>query len=441
MAKHSSLGPSSAKRWINCPGSIGLIERLPLHERNRSSSYANEGSAAHALGEACLRESRQPEEYLGCWIVADPLQQWRIAGSGEIEKRQDNPEKYEITNEMVEHVAVYVDTVRQDWAELGPGTELEVEQRVQPVAGIENLWGTADAILYRPLHAIRVYDFKYGAGVVVEVEANEQASCYGLGALNKVGGALDVDEVQLVIVQPRALHEDGVVRRWNVDPIKLADWGDVLTAAAKRTEDPNAPLQTGDWCQFCPALARCPQAKTDAEARALTQFSALTAPASPTEIQLPMPTTPEEVAQILFYAPVIDSWLRSVKAGAQRALEHGEIIPGHKLVRKKSNRAWENEARTSEELQVAGVPEDRYMEPRVLQSPAQIEKLADLGKPAERKAFVAALAFKPEGGLTITHESDPREAVAAPLLTQFAALAPSVRKTLSMACNPDLRKE
>lgn len=433
--KHAKLSPSSAKRWINCPGSPRLIGELPKHEQQRSSDYADEGSAAHALGEECLKTGGNPEDFLGWVIVADPVVDWRLTTKDEIERRVDKPQSYEVTSEMTEHVATYVDTVRQDWAELGPGTELFIEESVQPVPGLDEVWGTADAILYKPFHAIRVYDFKYGRGVVVEVDYNEQASCYGLGALQRVGGALDVDEVQLVIVQPRALHEDGAIRRWNVEPQALSDWGDTLKAAALRTHDPEAPLADGDWCRFCPALARCPQVKKNALEKAKLQFAAVDVPPDPAELNLPVPANNEELAQLLYYAPVIDAWLRAAEAAAQRKLELGEYMPGLKLVRKRANRRWENEAAVIEALETLGLPEDKYLEPRELKSPAKIEKLKELGKPKFREEFVRDRAVKPEGGLTVAFANDPRPAVPAPLLSQFGDIPTELPASAS---SPDL---
>lgn len=420
MAKHATLSPSGAKRWINCPGSPRLIGELPRHEVERSSDYADEGSAAHALGEECLKTGGNPEDFLGMVIVADPQVDWRITTKEEIERRVDHPQHYEITTEMVENVGVYVDTIRQDWAELGPGTELFIEEVVQPIPGFDDVWGTADAILYKPFHAIRVYDLKYGRGVVVEVEENEQASCYGLGALNRVGGALDVSEVQLVIVQPRAVHEDGAVRRWNVDPQRLADWGDTLKAAALRTKQDDAPLADGEWCRFCPALARCPQIKTAAAARAQVQFADVPVPLDPANVVLPMPATNEDLATVLKHVPIIDAWVKAVEALAERKLMLGELVPGFKLVRKRANRRWKDEEQTIADFEQLGLDEELYLEPRTLKSPSQIEKTAKIGKPAYRKELVAKRAEKPEGGLTVAFETDARPAVIGPIAAQFA---------------------
>lgn len=48
---HAVLSASAAKRWLNCPPSARLNEQFP----NESSVYADEGTAAHELGEYKIR--------------------------------------------------------------------------------------------------------------------------------------------------------------------------------------------------------------------------------------------------------------------------------------------------------------------------------------------------------------------------------------------------
>src|SRR3546814_2449740 len=112
---------------------------------------------------------------------------------------------------------------------------------------------TGDAVLYRPSTGeLRVYDLKYGRGVPVEVERNSQELYYGLGATMAEPGRL-VNTVELVIVQPRAPHRDGPVRRWETTGMELPDWAVELVDAAKRTARPDAPMNTGEWCKSCTA--------------------------------------------------------------------------------------------------------------------------------------------------------------------------------------------
>jgi hypothetical protein len=58
---HSPYGPSSAARWIACPGSVQAQEGIPDTE----SPYAAEGHAAHALAEKALKTGRPCSDWIG----------------------------------------------------------------------------------------------------------------------------------------------------------------------------------------------------------------------------------------------------------------------------------------------------------------------------------------------------------------------------------------
>ena len=47
---HALLAPSSAHRWIECPGSVVLSKDIP----ETTSEYAEEGTFAHAVAAHCL---------------------------------------------------------------------------------------------------------------------------------------------------------------------------------------------------------------------------------------------------------------------------------------------------------------------------------------------------------------------------------------------------
>ena len=48
-SSHARLSASAAERWMHCPGSITLTERLQLP--NTGSVYADEGTMAHSVAE------------------------------------------------------------------------------------------------------------------------------------------------------------------------------------------------------------------------------------------------------------------------------------------------------------------------------------------------------------------------------------------------------
>lgn len=412
MAKHAALGASSAKRWMNCPGSIRLIAGLPRSERERSSPYADEGSAAHGLAEHCLTHRDAPDDYLGWSMMNDPdTDDW-------VPRESVGPGDYafEVTDEMVEAVEVYLAEIQHHLDRLPNGSIIGVEARVQPLDR-GDCFGTADVLVADDFFGeLVVADFKYGKGVVVEVEHNEQAMVYGLGALRGLSNPGDYDTVTLVVVQPRAPHPDGRVRRWSLPARELLEWGDTLNAAADRTRADDAPLKAGEWCRFCPALPTCPEARKAVMDAAQLEFSPVRVePGDSVEMVLPDAGDPEQLAQALNIVPLMDHWCREVEGLAQRLAEAGTRVPGYKLVRKRSNRRWMDEKEAERVLRNKRGVKVGDIYTKKLKSPAQMERLKPVGED-----WVKKYAHKPEGGLTLAHEADPRPAEGPPAIADFA---------------------
>jgi len=61
MAVHSEFGASSAYRWMACPGSVSMSRGVP----NTSSVYAEEGTAAHEMGELAIKAGKPASAYVG----------------------------------------------------------------------------------------------------------------------------------------------------------------------------------------------------------------------------------------------------------------------------------------------------------------------------------------------------------------------------------------
>lgn len=404
---HARLSPSSAKRWRNCPGSLREIARLPEHEQNRSSRYAEEGSAAHKVAEVCLRNNQDPEEFLGCGVR-------RPAPEAEFEivaPRDLRPSDFVVTKDMAGVVRQYVDAVRLDLARL-PGSVLLIEQKVKPLAERDDIYGTADAIVWQPYGEVVVHDFKYGAGVVVEHVENDQARTYGLGALRAIGGPEDAESVTMVISQPRARHSDGPVRSEKLDARALWAWGRELLADAERTDAADAPLVPGDWCRdsFCAAAATCSAVRQRALAAAQVDFDDLPAVIGREEEYVQGLLTgidSDTLGKMLAAVPLFKALVKGVEGLAMRELQRGAEVPGFKLVRKRAIRRWRDEGKLSQEIEDAIVLGSLTREEAFkteLRSPAQIEKLMP-------KNWVAERCFKPEGDVTIAPILDPRPAV------------------------------
>jgi hypothetical protein len=390
MGEHALLGASSAKRWINCPGSVQLIAQLPEAEQNRSSSYAEEGNAAHAVASKCLTEESDANAFLG-WQVAYGIHEF-IVYKGAARERS-----YEVTEEMAEAIQVYLDAVRAEVKRLGKHAILLVEERVQP-APRDDMFGTADAIVFVPFGELTVFDFKYGEGVFVEVKDNEQAKFYALGAYERTAG---IESVKLVIAQPR-YHGQEKVRAFDLPPEELTGWrSEVLLPAADATKAPGAPLKAGEWCRFCAAAGVCPAQRAQALEAAGLEFDVLVQDAFPT---LYVPDTPELLAKAAELIPALKVWSKEVMGAIERHLRRGTDIPGNKLVRKSAHRRWKREAELLAALVKAGIDEDDIFTEPKLRSPAQLEK----NKKA--KAIIAEYIDQPLGELVVVPTNDPRPA-------------------------------
>lgn len=375
---HSILGASSAYRWLACPGSVRLSAGMP----KSTSIYAAEGTAAHELAEMLLRDGRNAAEMIGAII--------EVEGSA-----------FTVTEEMAEAVQMYLDVVRGDLAAEGGGKNaLRIEHPFKLDWLYEGMFGTNDSTIFGR-NIIRVYDFKYGAGVVVDAEDNVQMMYYALGAIHDTS----YKEVELVVVQPRATHSDGPCRRFRLSAASLSRWAnEVLVPGARATENPDALLSFGEHCRFCPAIARCPLQKDRAYEVAKQAFSEV-------PVALPTPDTmlPTALKKILDATAMVETWFNACKLYARTLLETGRMTPeelGYKLVAGKINREWKDPKEAQEWLEML-LSEDAFV-PKKLVSPAQAEKVL---KGAANKKALETLVTKKPGDSQLVPVNDKREAL------------------------------
>ena len=377
---HSVIGASSAERFMNCPGSVREAALCPPQPE---SEYAKEGTCAHRLAELSLR--MEPPAIISPFgMVGELLLDVKV------------------TQEMAEAVQMYIDVIEEDLRQYKLNRkDLQVERKFHLTQIHKNAYGTSDAVLPVFLTKCIVYDLKYGSGVAVDAEDNKQGMYYALGAA--AGG--DYDEFEIVIVQPRAIHKSGPVRRWCVSKADLEVFAQELKAAIALTEKVDAPLNCGPWCKktFCPALIKCPGARKEMQDAALVAFDA-----QPTVLPpKPEDLTPKQLRRLLDMMPIIDTWLKSVEAYALDLANKGGIVEGYKLVARRSNRKWTDEEKVKEAFGKTAV---RVVE-EVL-SPSQLEtELKKLTTLKDAKAKVEPFTFKPDAGNTLVPNTDPREAV------------------------------
>ena len=395
---HSKLSPSSASRWMNCPGSINLIGDA----EGSSSVFAREGTAAHELASVLLQNGRAAVFYSG-WVIDSESGVMLPPKEG----KADNDTRFEVTDEMQEAVDIYVRAVRT--CKNKHGGEMIVEERLDLSHIAPDTSGTCDAAVYVPkTKSLHVFDLKYGKGVIVSPRDNPQALMYTSGMVKRLHNR-GIEKVTMYIAQPRTPGDP--IKAWDIDPVWLLDWERECADAAKATNNPEAELVPGTWCKFCPAAAKCPALHQAALDVAQIEFGAET----PT---MPDPTnySPEELAGKLAQIPLLKDYMKAVEEFAHAEAMHGRPIPGFKLVAKRASRKWRDEDALLKTCELLGL--EAFDEPKLL-SPAQLEKQI----PRKDRKLLDPLVIKSSSGTILVDKNDPREAAAVDAVSEFAGNA------------------
>ena len=370
MAAHAKLSASSSARWLNCPGSVQATENLP----NPSSKFALEGSAAHELGEICLKSDDNTSLYLGKTL---PETRWTV------------------DDEMVEYVQDYIDLVRQTDSR----GDMEVEVRLDFSHIVPDGFGTSDVVICNPVtKTLTVIDLKYGKGIRVDAEENTQAILYALGALNDYDLLYNIEKIRCIIIQPRLDH----VSKWEISKEELLKRGEDIRVKALRCFEPDAPRVASEKaCQWCLAKASCPELLAYTSNAILREFDAF----EPLQELLTSPDTltDEQMGNALASKKLILSWFDSIEHLVTERLIKGETFPGYKLVAGRTSRSWANEEAVIEVLKPL-LGDKLFTEPEII-SVAQAEKA--LGK--KQKDALVPLVNKTNGKATLVPESDPRQ--------------------------------
>lgn len=392
---HAILSASGSPIWLVCTPAGRFQEEF----QDQESDYSREGTwahsvAAHRLG-VFLGEKTE---------FADEKQ---IPGWKEFWNQASD----EAINAYVRRCIISISMARKET----PDAIVLLEQRLDFSDWVPQGFGTGDLVIISN-RLCRVRDLKFGKGVRVDAENNEQLYMYALGAIAAYRGIYDFDDVIVEIDQPRLNHVDGGDIVLKVSDI--LDWAhNYVAPRAALAWEGKGEFVAGDHCRFCRARNACAaraeslqvavDACFDAEAAETAEAAAGKPEKTPAYARL----TDEQLITLFPKLDQLIKWATGLKEHVQETAVKGKVWAGYKLVAGRSNRVITNPAGLAEVLMMEGVEEALIFEPP---KPREIVGLGELEKLVGKTKFVElskGFVEKPDGKPTLVPESDKREAI------------------------------
>lgn len=369
--KHAILSASGASRWLTCTPSARLEMQFP----DSAGIAAQEGTLAHFIGELLIKIE-----------LAGP-------DSDDLLMLQDAKTSPLYSNEMLAYCEDYAAFVIERFnASLAHTRDAILEQEVKLDMSkyIPEGFGTGDNVIIAD-GTLEIIDLKYGKGVRVEAEDNEQMMLYALGALEKYDWLYEINTVKMTIYQPRIDNYS----TWHVPVSHLKAWAkDILIPAAAKAFDGKGDFVPGEHCMFCRAKAVC-------KANMAYQLDIARA-----DLLDPVLMDENDIAHVLERQKGFLSWIKAVNEYALReAINNGKRWPGYKLVEGRSNRIYSDEEKVVSAI-ISGAGKnaaDLYTQ-KILGITAMQGLLT-------KKVFdtlVGPLIIKPMGKPTLAKETDKR---------------------------------
>lgn len=377
--KHALLSASGSARWLRCTASAEAEKNFPPE---KESTYAAEGTVAHALAEAKL--------------YADILGRDE---SDTIAELKGDPYYDSDMDRYTTGYAEYVAELLAEAKEEDPMAQLLPENRVDFSRYVPSGFGTADALILSNKR-ITVVDLKYGRGVPVSAKGNSQLALYALGAYDAYSFLYTPPMARLVIYQPRIDH----IEYGDIPLQTLIDWGtEYVAPRAKAAMEGSGKFDPGDHCRWCRARIRCRARAEKLKAIAKKDFCE------------PSLLSDAEMVEILTLSDTLSKWAADVYGWAQTQAESGKKIKGYKLVAGTRRRKIADEDGLLTALRRHKLKLDDIA-PRKLATIGKLEKL--IGK-EKFKDWAADYIELPEARPILVPESDKREELIVDLKNEF----------------------
>ena len=372
------LKPSHAARWLNC----SVSPRLSAGITEERSQFSQAGILAHKYAEALLI----------------PL----IDTESRLKKITEHPD-WDASS--ARHAETYVGLVLNDFnskaAHGGAPIEVEVEFKLSFDAYLPGAFGYADAVMITN-KTITIYDFKDGRTPVYATD-NPQAMIYALGVLELLKFTHDIENVELVIAQPRINNISCALYRAE-DVIKWAE--DVLKPGAELAKAGGTEAVPGTWCGYCPARFTCAVRAEAAlgEVRDLPKVELIDAQA---------------VARHLSQIEFSEKWIKDARAYLLSQLQLGVTTEEYKLVQGRGTRQWVDPKKVIKKLRALKFKKGEYINEKL----CGIEDATNLLGVDGLQEHLGDLIHRPGGRPVLAAASDKREAYGlADAITAFNAL-------------------
>lgn len=339
---HARLSASGAHRWLRCTAAPDAESSYP----DTSSPYAEEGIKAHEEAEKHLRDGTDSDNH---------------------------------------YVQAYLDYVRP-YAEQAEVTFIEHRTDFSHI--VPDGFGTLDFGCYiSHTQELHIIDLKYGKGVKVDADNNEQLMLYASGLYEEISFLHPIETVHMHIVQPRIPYYG----TFSLSSRELLEDNNRIAAKAKETLT-NPTFNPGEkQCRFCKHKTNCGALHGYTKALIIDQFD---------EIAEPEDLTTQNKKLLLENRNLIRDLLNSVeKEAIEEISAKSKPLYGCKLVHGRSNRVY--------------TPDAEEVLTTILGSDAYEKKLIGVTKADTllSKEDMREITTKPPGKPTLVSEDDPRDAI------------------------------
>lgn len=464
MPNHAFNSPSGMPAAMLCNAKPWREQPFP----ETTNDSADEGTAAHFLQEQCLEKGVEAAHFIGTRIqVKNGKTEFHTSG------------QWPVGNDFAHEVQKSLDVIYS----LAEGATIYPEQTlsIEFITGEEGATGTSDVIIVKGKTLICA-DLKFGRGVQVFAEGNEQLLMYGASAVADFDSLGEIEEIELHILQPRLNHFDC----WKLSIAEMNERIEQIRQVSKRIlagPEGLTAVPGEKQCKFCKASATCKE-RTDFTLQLITdtftdldkgfikvempQAEKLLAqafdvkPAAITfceamhpedgdphqdacftvkkpnirpsleaaEAKLP-DASDERLATLMDAADMIEGFAKAVRAEVERRLLAGKFTDArYKLVEgRQGARSWKNEAEAEAELKKQRLKVDQMYDFKLI-SPTTAEKLLSESNPRKWKKLQDFIT-RSDGKPSVAPASDKRPALNLAIAEQFEELPAEVEQSVA----------